>query len=227
VLFIIFLQHRTREDNQPEINPMPRQFIALYFFISIIFNLFVFLIVNDIVTMRYFIPFMVLYVPLLAILFEKTEQGYSALAKVGIKASVLLFILIQGIFNLQALSTYDINNSRIGYIKYLSDNNLDYGFATSNVTTELTNGTVRIAKLGAHGLEPGKKFNMAWLTPTQFHDPEYHKGESFLLLTKAEWDSARETRRPFAAKIPDYDDGRFIILRYPSSALIHDTVLDK
>jgi hypothetical protein len=113
------------------------------------------------------------------------------------------------------------------------DHNLNFGFATfwnGNVTTELSDGKISVAGLEPGGLEPGpgNRFNIqGWLNPQAFYDPSYYDGESFLLLTGAEWERARQTGRPFAEKTPDYDDGEFIILRYPSAAVIHETVLDK
>ncbi|MDR1025323.1 MAG: hypothetical protein LBL56_06300 [Treponema sp.] len=208
----------------------PKQFIALYFFVSLVFNVFVFQIFNGPVTARYFIPFLILYVPLLAVLFEKTEKRKSPLLKTGILAAVFLFILTRSVLNFQDLSGRDVNRSRTGYIKYLSDHELKFGFATfwnANVTTELTNGGIRIAGLEVYGLEPGARFDFQrWLIRKEYLERSYYDGESFLLLTGAEWDLARQTGRPFTEKTPDYDDGEFIILRYPSAAIIHDTVLD-
>jgi hypothetical protein len=219
-----------QEHNCNENSSNQKQFIVLYFFVSLIFNAFVFQIIDQGITLRYFIPFLILFVPLLAVLFEKTEGKGSALSKTGTLAVVFLFIFTRSLFNFQELRGYDANNSRTGYIKYLSDHKLNFGFASfwnANVTTELTNGEIGIAGLEPSGLEPGVKFNIqGWLNPKKYYDRSYYDGESFLLLTRAEWETARQTGRPFTEKTPDYDDGEFIILRYPSAVIIHDTVLD-
>ena len=118
------------------------------------------------------------------------------------------------------------------YIQYLLDNRLDYGFATfwnANVTTELTNGKIELAGLEPDGLNPDTnlRFNIQrWLNPVKFHNPLYHQGESFLLLTRAEWELAKAAERPFSQLQPDYEDDGFIIIRYPSSEIIHRKVLD-
>jgi len=59
------------------------------------------------------------------------------------------------------------------------------------------------------------------------YNPSYYQGESFLLLIRAEWELAQKTGRPFARLVPDYEDGSFIIIRYPSAEIIHREVLDK
>jgi hypothetical protein len=235
-MIAILRQNHANKDNQykgghHKSDFVPKQFIILYFFVSLFFNVFVFQIVEQDVTERYFIPFLILYVPLLALLFEKTEQKKPALTKIGILAAVFLFILTRSVLVFQDLSVHDKNSSRDGYISYLLEHNLNFGFASfwnANVSTELTNGKINIAGLEPQGLEPGNKFNIqGWLNPEAFYKKSYYKGESFLLLTKAEWDMARQTGRPFAEETPDYDDGEFIILRYPQAAIIHDTILDK
>jgi hypothetical protein len=209
----------------------PRQFMMLYFLVSIVFNVFVFQIVEENVTLRYFFPFLILYVPLTAVLFERAEKTNSALSKTGLITAVFLFIFTRGMLNLQEAGDRENNSSRSGYIKYLSDNDLRFGFASfwnANVTTELTNGKIRLAGLKPGGLEHEEDFVLHyWLTPKAYCERSYYDGESFLLLTGDEWDMARQTGRPFSRNAPDYDDGEFVVLRYPSAAVIHDTILDK
>jgi hypothetical protein len=230
------MRNRIREDNRHENNQNkdnidPRKFMILYFFVSLIFNIFVFQTVGEKVTLRYFIPFLILYVPLLAVLFERTEKNGTALSKTGLVAAVFLFIFTRSVLNFQELNGYDENSFRTGYIKYLSDHNLEFGFSgflNANVTTELTNGKIRIAGLEPDGLKQGSQFKIqGWLNPKAFYERSYYDGESFLLLTRDEWEAARQTGRSFVKKTPDYDDGKFIIFRYPSAAIIHDTILDK
>ncbi|MDR1251954.1 MAG: hypothetical protein LBK62_07280 [Treponema sp.] len=227
---VMVLRDRTGTISRPGGNFEPRHFMTLYFFVSLGFNMFVFLIVDDNVTQRYFIPFLVLYVPLLAVLFEKTEKRNSALSKTGLIAAVFLFIFTRAALNFQSLGIQETNSGRTGYIRYLEDNDLDFGFATfwnANVTTELTNGKISIAGLEPDGVASGEKYRIhGWLNPIRFYDPSYYTGESFLLLTRAEWDTARQAGRSFTEKHVDYDDGRFMVIRYPSAKVIHEEVLD-
>jgi hypothetical protein len=203
-----------------------------FFIISTVFNIFVFIVVDQSVTSRYLILFMILYIPLTAILFEHTEKTHEHLKRVAIVSGIVLFIYGQSYLNFQNMTRHDANSSRKGYIQYLLDNKLDYGFATywnANVTTELTNGKIELAGLEPDGLAPdGNQFHIqGWLNPVKFYNPSFHQGESFLLLTHAEWKLAQKTGRPFARLVPDYEDNDFIIIRYPSAEIIHREVLDK
>jgi len=67
---------------------------------------------------------------------------------------------------------------------------------------------------------------LKWLIPEKFFNPSFHQGESFLLLTCAEWELAQKAERPFTRIDPDYEDNDFIIIRYPSAEIIHREVLD-
>ena len=212
--------------------PFESRFIYVFFIASLIFNIFVFIITNEYITNRYFIPFMVLYIPLLAVFFSIAEKSFSYLKRTAIIAGIILFIFGQSYLNFQSLAAFDVNSSRKGYIQYLSDNKLKFGFATflhSNVTTELTNGKIEMAGLEPKSLEPDTGVPLkiqGWLNKTKYYDPSYYQGESFLLLTRAEWDAARKSERPFTQLHPDYEDSDFIIIRYPSAGIIHHDVLD-
>ena len=206
------------------------QWTALFFLCSSAFNIFVFQIIDEAVTGRYFIPFLIFYAPLLGFLFEDAERRLDHLPRTAVMAAVCLFILGQSVLNFQSLAKHDVNSARNGYIAYLSANKLQYGFAifwNANVTTELTNGKIELAGLESSGLEAGGSFRIqGWLNPVEFYNPEYHRGESFLLLTRTEWELARQNGRPFSQKQPDFNDGEFIVIRYPSAQVIHQSVLD-
>jgi len=207
------------------------QFMPAFFIISTVFNVFVFIVVDQSVTSRYFILFMVLYIPLTAIFFEHIEKTCEHLKRIVIVSGIVLFICGQGYLYFQNMTRQDANSSRKGYIQYLLDNKLDYGFATywnANVTTELTNGKIELAGLEPNGLNPYTNqfriFN--WLIPVKFCNPSYHQGKAFLLLTRAEWELAQRTSRPFSQFVPDYEDNYFIIIRFPSAEIVHREILD-
>jgi hypothetical protein len=217
--------------NDTESNAMGKGFLPVLFIVSCVFNIFVFIIADESITPRYFIPFMVLYIPVCAIFFEYAEKNYTRLKRIAVIASIVFFVLGQSFLNFQKTAGDDITSVRKGYIRYLLDNRLDYGFATfwnANVTTELTDGRVDLAGLEPDGLNPDKKdFRIqGWLNPNKFYAASYHPGESFLLLTRDEWNLARKTERPFSAARPDYEDDNFIIIRYPSASIIYREVLD-
>ena len=211
--------------------PVEHQFLIAFFIISVIVNIFVFIIVDSDITGRYFIPFMVLYIPLCAILFEYTEKLYGNLKRIALVSGIVLFIIAQGYLNFQSIARQDLNTVRKGYIQYLLDNRLNFGFATfwnANVTTELTNGKIEFVGLNPHSINPEKGGDFRihnWLSMKKYSDPSYHSGETFLLLTCDEWEKAQTSVRSFALLQPNYTDTNFIIIRYPSTEIIHLEVL--
>jgi len=109
----------------------------------------------------------------------------------------------------------DVNSGRKDYIQYLLDNHLDYSFATfwnANVTTELTNGKIKLAGLN-HWDFPKIRL-LRWLIPEFFLNPSFHQGECFLLLTRAEWETARKADRIFTQIGPDYEDNNSLVFSY-------------
>jgi len=207
------------------------QFMPVFFLVSVIFNIFVFIVVDEGITGRYFIPFMVLYIPLIAILFECAEKTCGYLKRMAIVSGIVLFICGQGYLNFQNMTRQDGNSIRKGYIHYLLNNKLNYGFASfwnANVTTELTNGKIEMAGLNPYGLDSAiNQFSIHnWASRIQHSNPSFHQGASFLLLTRSEWELAQKTERPFALLQPDYEDNDFIIIRFPSAEIIHREVLD-
>jgi len=208
------------------------QFLPVFFAVAVIFNSFVFIILEENVIERYFYPFLIFFIPLIAILFELTKKSYSHLKFTALFMGIVLFIFGQSYINFQNLSKFDVNSTRKGCIQYLTDNRLEYGFATfwnSYVTTELSNGKVELAGLEPYGLEPDSnaRFNLqGWLNPVKFYDTSYHDGESFLLLTREEWELAQTAERPFSLLIPDYEDDNFIIIRHSSAQAIHQDFFD-
>ena len=226
-VFKIFGRVRQHDTSKTE---QGHQFMPVFFAISVVFNIFVFIIVTRAITERFFIPFMIFYIPLTAILFEHAEKTYGRQQRIAIICGIILFIIGQGCLNFHSMIARDYNTGRKGYIQYLADNELNYGFATywhANVTTELTNGRIEIA-----GLDPGfssgygRQFRFTdSLMPVNFFDRFYHQGESFLLLTSTEWDMARG-RASFSGRTPDYEDEHFVIFRYPSAEIIHREILE-
>jgi hypothetical protein len=229
-VFKSFQQYQLQDDTTDK--QTEYQFMPVFFIVSVVFNVFVFIIVDEGITDRYFIPFMVLYIPLAAILFQHTEKRYSHLKRTAIISGIVLFVFGQSYLNFQNMAVWNANDSRKGYIQYLLDNRLEYGFATfwnANVTTELSNGKIELAGLDSDGLKPDTNIRFHihdWLIPVKFYNPSYHPGESFLLLTRTEWELAYTTGRFLTHLQPDYEDSGFIIIRYPSAEIIYREVLD-
>lgn len=201
-------------------------FVTVFFVFSLAFNIFVFIIISHPVTERFFVPFMVFYIPLAALFFEYSEKHFKQFKRWAIICGISLFVIAQGCLNFMDLRVKDSNSLRQPYMQYLLDNDLDYGFAThwnANVTSELSNGKVNIAGLQAI-MRPGASSNMFLLNrsliPSKYFNPLFHPEESFLLLNREEW-TVVSGRRVFSGLKPDYEDANFIILRFPSSEIIH------
>jgi hypothetical protein len=213
-----------RLQNDPPVMPV-------FFAASALFNIVVFVIIEMPVVPRYFIPFMVLYIPLAAMLFQHTEKTYKYTKHAALVCGIALFIFGQGCLNFHSLAARNTNAIRTGYIQYLLDNGLHFGFATfenANVTTELTNGSIALAGLDPRAVSVfgGNRFRLTgYLRLVKYNDPLYHTGESFLLFTPSEWGLVRSGQSPDWLK-PDYEDSNFVIIRYPSAEAIHRDFLD-
>ncbi|GBU26656.1 hypothetical protein R84B8_00166 [Treponema sp. R8-4-B8] len=200
--------------NNIEVQLAEQQFITSFFIISFIFNIFVLIVIEQEIISRYFIPFMVFFIPLIAIFFEHIEKSYGHLKRIAIISGIILFILGQSYLTVRYEYTQDrySNSSRNGYIRYLLDNQLKYGFATfwnANITTELSNGKIEISSL-----MPDLTYYY-WLTPMKYTNSSYHQGEIFLLLSQDEWKDL-QLKKLYTQHEPDYEDNSFIIIKYSS-----------
>jgi len=218
-----------------------KNFVTIYLTVSLITNVLIFIIADERVTNRYFIPFMVLYIPLLAMFFEYSQNHFTHLKRIAAIMGIVLFLFGQSYLNYQNMSKVNINIPRQGYIKFLLDNDLNFGFATflnANVTTELTDGKVEI--LGLQLKETNYNENNAfyinnWLIANKHLNPLYHNGKSFLLLTHSEWEKAMvnfvgttltDNTNPVYFQ-PDYIDNDYVLIVYPSSNIIFNELINK
>jgi hypothetical protein len=225
VIFILAVKLLRKGGKTQNTDGFVNQFFLFFFLSSAIYHICLYqLIEAKFLTLRYFIPFLVLYIPVLAVLFSRTMPR-----KAG-SHFLVLFILIavfgHGTVKFNSLMARNSTAERMGYLDFLLENNFDFGFATSlnaNVTTELANGAVEVS--GLIQTEAGfKKYD--WLSPVKYDDPAYHTGKTFLLLTEEEWQELRGTGG-FAQKRPDFEDDHFTVLIYPSSEAIYREVLDR
>ena len=106
---------------------------------------------------------------------------------------------------------------REGYIKFLKDNNYIYGYATywnANITTVLSEGTVRIA-----GVNNDETFSLyKWLTLREYEDIEQFCPE-FVLLLNSEENERIEKGLPIGG-VEVYRDDLFVI--YDTRQSLHD-----
>ena len=216
-VIILWFVYRTLRKARSENTP---HFLSIFFAVSFVFNVFVFTVFDLDVTTSYFIPFMILFIPLMAIFFEHAEKTYKPIKANVIVCVVVAFIVGQGAINVINLTNRDINSERKGYIQYLLENDLKFGYASqsnANVTTELTNGKVEAAviSLNYDRIKNIHEFKIIeQIMPKKYLDPHYHKGESFILMTEREWDWINYD--DIISKSPDYQDKKYVIIRYPS-----------
>jgi hypothetical protein len=194
-------------------------FVA-FFIVSTIYHILLFQIVDG--SSRHIIPLYILYIPVLAIIFESVKRNMP-LRKARLFISGIAFVIIcGGLIRLHAMPEYDRNSYRKDSIAYLEENNLRFGFASfwnGNVITELTNGQIETLVLDPDDYH---KLNV-WLYPIDYEDPDYHKGETFLLLEKKELEMLPDEK--LISRKPDYEDDYFVIFRYPSAAMVFDEVI--
>jgi len=214
-----------------------KTFLSTIFLVASFVNIFVFIFTKTLVMNRYFLPFMVLYIPLVAVFFERSHKMYGHLKQVAFVFGISLFVFGQGYLNFQNWSAHNVNSNRKGYIQYLLDNRLNFGFATllnANVNTELTDGKIVVSGLDTAALnhDPATSIPLQvqpWLNPIVYNQASFYEnkeGESFLLLAIDEWKVAKSTNREFAFTEPDFQDNYFAIWRFPSAYTIFSEVLD-
>jgi len=221
---VIKTVNRARFEREP-------QLIPVFFAASALFNIFLFIIIYQGIVVRFFIPFMVFYVPLIAIFFEYAKT-YTPIKRKVLVSLIVVVVIGYGSFNFSYIAASENNSNRKGYIQYLLDNQLDFGFATywnANITIELSNGKVEAATLDPKikGGSAKRPLQIAkHLSPSRYSDPLYYQGESFLLFSRIEWESVKSRMRSYGKQSPDYEDGDFIIVRLPSAQFIHSEFLE-
>ncbi|MDR2742606.1 MAG: hypothetical protein LBB98_10705 [Treponema sp.] len=220
IVFLIFYEPariiKNRRDNGVSVANVS---FMLFFIVSILYHIIFFQILDEGAELRYMFPTQVLYVPALAIIFEIAKKNMTRKKATLFISGIVFIILCNGAIRLYSLPEVDYNSHRKNSISYLEENNLRFGFATfwnANVITELTDGRIEML-----GLNIGNYHNLDWLHPVVYENPDYYKGETFLLLTLGEWQSDEGLSRC----VPDYEDDSFVIFRYPSAVRIFEEII--
>lgn len=158
--------------------------IVVFFMVSFGVNFFVYGFVDfwDIPYARFYMPVIILIVPIFAIYFKNTKNKFS---KMLIFVLLLMYIFCSGFGVLINTKETDVNKDIKGAMEYLINNDYEYGYATftqSDVITVFSDGKVEVAKFildEAGNITPHK-----WLSPKKYFAEGYHTGKTFLLLTK-------------------------------------------
>lgn len=176
-LFLVLIRRRELEQ--------PARFVYYFIALTFLLNTFVVLfgqLVNDEYSDRYItiglVPLILL--PCMAYPLSRIPSR--------IKKPLLLICLssvfLMGLLQYRQLFTYAGNAPRQGYLRFLEEEGLDYGYASfwnANVTTELTDGKVQMTSL----VSAGDHFEITYhLVSTKLL--EEHHDRCFLLLTSHE-----------------------------------------
>ncbi|MDR2964934.1 MAG: hypothetical protein LBU88_04085, partial [Treponema sp.] len=68
------------------------QFLSVFFIACTLVNLFIFIVTRRPIITRYFILFMIFYIPLTALLFEHCEKFYGYIKRIAIISAIILFV---------------------------------------------------------------------------------------------------------------------------------------
>ncbi|MCL2832371.1 MAG: hypothetical protein FWD78_04300 [Treponema sp.] len=151
-----------------------------------------------------------------------------------IKTFIIIIICITvfgqgGLKFQQLISADDLNAGRQGYISFLENNKMNFGFATfwnANVTTELSNGKITMAGIEIKNIEDENQIKHAtWLTDKKYENPQYSDNDVFILLAQDEWNELGNNKN-IVNKSPVYDDGQYVIITYPSTKLLHEQLIN-
>jgi len=206
-------------------------FILLFFLVSVAYHIILYLLIESkYVTLRYFIPVFIFYIPVLAVFFENSGLVFKGKIKTFIIIIICITVFGQGGLKFQQLiSADDLNAGRQGYISFLENNKMNFGFATfwnANVTTELSNGKITMAGIEIKNIEDENQIKHAtWLTDKKYENPQYSDNDVFILLAQDEWNELGNNKN-IVNKSPVYDDGQYVIITYPSTKLLHEQLIN-
>lgn len=132
---------------------------------------------------KYVINAVIMIAPILAIYLERTPED---LQKRMITLLVLMVVLVLNTVTFSRIATDNDNADRAGYLAYLQENDLKYGYATfwnCDITTFMCNdGTQVVPVEDSTSL---KRYN--WLAEKQIYSADYNQsGKYFILLSISE-----------------------------------------
>ena len=183
--------------DSPERNNYTSDFILLQFLFSFLLNLFIFVFDGN-YTSRYWILVLIWLIPLLAVFMNGVERA-SNLFRLCI-LSIIVYALVNGTVVLNDAIKHNNSTNRYAVNRYLIDQNINVGYSTfwnANVTTEMTNGEIKILPINSES----DLVIYKWLTPRDFYYDDRQIDElSFILLSRQEAEQVQD--------IPLYQNGQ-------------------
>ena len=137
-------------------------------------------------------------IPLLAVFMNGVERA-SNLFRLCI-LSIIVYALVNGTVVLNDAIKHNNSKNRYAVNRYLIDQNINVGYSTfwnANVTTEMTNGEIKILPINSES----DLVIYKWLTPRDFYYDDRQIDElSFILLSRQEAEQVQD--------IPLYQNGQ-------------------
>ena len=163
-----------------------RERFFLYFFVFLfLINWYMLIFTDVLMQYRYWLPVYVTGVLLIGIFLQKSQMKTLLLKPV--MALFLAVVVLSSLYGeLWQDTKYNDCEKRYGYLKYLEENDYDFGYATfwnASVTEYLTNGQIHVGSIGGDdwGARPYE-----WLSPKAYYRAGFHEGKTFLLLARTE-----------------------------------------
>ncbi len=163
-----------------------RHFIAVFFTVNFLLNVFIFVFTSSTMVPRYFLPLFALVPAVLGVYVKEEERKFDRLAVTVLLAVCLLLGTAKTVMS---LATNDRNAYKEGAARFLEENGYNFGFATywnANIITEMTDGKVEVAHID----DPVSMEFFRWSSPVKYYEGNYREGEVFLLVSvdeKAQW----------------------------------------
>lgn len=172
---------------------------------------------TDEYTSRFYIPVIFWIVPCIAVYLNSEKR---LLYRYGVVAIVFVTYLAAGVSAVKDMSKIDLNSNKSGYINYLEDHDLDYGYSTywnGDVTTELTNGKIQIANVvKIETMEP-----YYFLTQKKFFENKDYKADqpTFILMSADEYAACKDCQVLQNGRKAYYDDA-YVVYTFRNRAVL-------
>lgn len=140
-----------------------------------------------------------------------------------------LYAVLIGIFTLLStvhfgeMLNIDLNECRNGSLEYIKEQNMEFGYATfwnANISTELTDGFVKIAPV--YNFDTMAPFH--YLTIADYEKENYTDKKCFILMTVQEYENSSSSP-VLSGGIMEYRDDFFVIYTYPNSEKVYELAI--
>lgn len=182
-------------------------FMILLLLCSFLANIYVFVFAGN-YTSRYWIPVLIWLIPILASYINQIKNPTNMLRICTI--GILCYIFINGMSILSDALKNDGSANRYGVNQYLISQDMNVGYSTfwnANVTTEMTNGQIKMLPINSESDLAIYK----WLTPRDYYyDDRQMSKATFILLSREEAERVHDTPL-YSQGLIGYMDDSFVV----------------